>query len=170
MMSRLNLPKWVCYALIILLVSILQSQTDYLPKILGASPLIIIPAVVCIAGYEGETVGGAYGIFAGLVWDCTTGRIFGFNAFFLMILGIIVGLFVKYLFRNTLFAAVIFTAVLTVTHEIVTWFFFYYMTRQQNFLYSFTSIIIPTAAYTLIFVFIFYFVMGLINRKFPANE
>lgn len=169
-MSRVNWPKWLAYTLSVLFLSTLQSQTDFFPKIVGMAPLFIIPAVICIAIFEGENIGGIYGIIAGLIWDCGTNRIFGFNALFLMILGICAGLLVKFLFRRSLLTAAVFTVIFTLTHEMVTYFFFYYLTGLKDFVYAFSRIILPTTAYTFVFLFLFYFGVRFLHERLTEDE
>lgn len=169
-MSRFNVLKWAAYALSILMLAVLQMQTPFYPIIMNATPLFVIPAVIAIAMLEGETAGGIYGIVAGLFWDSGTGRVFGFNALFLMCIGIAVGLFVKYLFRNTLLSVFLFTIVFTLTHEFVTWFFFYYMTGSRNIIFAFLHVMLPTAVMTLIFAVPIYLFMRMISRRLTSQD
>lgn len=150
-MRRVNLLKWSVFTLCIVLLAVFQMQAAIFPKIMGTTPVFTIPAVIAVAMLEGENAGGVYGIIAGLIWDCGTGRVFGFNALFLMIIGITAGMLVKFLFKNSGLSAFILTAIFTITHELITWFFFYYMTDQRDLTYAFMHIILPTTVLTLVF-------------------
>jgi rod shape-determining protein MreD len=121
--------------------------------------------VVAIAMFEGETAGALYGVLGGLLWDCASGTAFGFNALFLMFIGITVGLLVNYLFRNTLFSVFLFTAVFSVIIELITWFFFYYMVRDTNIIFVFLMIILPAVLYTLLFTAPLYYGVKQIKKK-----
>lgn len=121
-----------------------------LPKIYDISPLLLIPAVVCIAMFEGETVGAVFGIIAGLLWDSQSGRVFGFNCFFLMIFGIVVGLLIQNLFRNTVVSALLFTLLTTIILELITWYFFYSIYGDNQIVFALLQVILPTAIYTLV--------------------
>jgi rod shape-determining protein MreD len=169
-MRRFNALKWAAYAVCVLLLAVFQLQAAFYPRFMDVTPLFLISAVAAIAMFEGETAGGIYGIAAGLFWDAGTGRVFGFNALFLMCIGICIGLFVKYLFRNTALSAFLFTAAFTLTHEIVTWFFFYYMAGNRNIVFALLHIILPTVGLTLIFALPFYFGARLINRKLTSQD
>lgn len=170
MIRRINVLKWTVYTVCIVLLVVFQMQAAFYPKILDVTPLFAIPAVIAVAMREGETPGGIFGIVAGLVWDCGTGRVFGFNALFLMIIGIAVGLFVKFLFRNTGVSAALFTVFFTILHEFITWFFFYYMTDQRDLFFAFLHVILPTTALTLVFALPFYFGARFLNHKLTEDD
>lgn len=169
-MRRYNILKWGVYALCVLLLTVFQMQADFYPGFMGATPIFAIPVVISIAMFEGETAGGLYGILAGLIWDCGTGRAFGFNALFLMCIGITVGLLIKFLFRNKILSVFIFTLIFTVFHEFVTWFFFYYLIDNLDIKYAVFHIILPTVVMTLIFVLPFYLGSRIINRKLTVAD
>lgn len=169
-MSRFNILKWAAYAFCILMLAVFQMQAPAYPRILDVTPLFLVPAVAAIAMLEGETAGGIYGIAAGLFWDSGTGRVFGFNAFFLMCIGIAIGLFVKFLFRNTIFSAFLSTAIFTLTHEFVTWFFFYYMAGNHDINFAFLRVILPTVGMTVIFALPVYLLMRMINRRLTSQD
>lgn len=169
-MGRYNILKWSVYTLCILVLAILQMQLPAYPRIMDITPLFLIPAVISIAMVEGETAGGIYGIVAGLFWDCATGRIFGFNALFLMIIGVAVGLFIKFLIRNITVSGFLFTFVFTFTHELITWFFFYYMEGNRDFIYTILHIILPTAVITVVFAVPIYLLIRMINRRLTSDD
>ena len=152
--------------LAVILISVLQGTPNALPVIVGVVPLIVIPCVVSIAMFEGETAGAAFGILGGLLWDIENGKPFGFNALFLMITCILISLLIQNLFRNTIVSAIIFCIVATFFQEFATWFFFVYLNGNENFLYAFFFIILPAIIYTLIFILPFYYLTKLLNNKF----
>ena len=170
MIRRVNVLKWAAYTLCTILLSVFQMQEGFYPKIMDSTPLFAIPLVVSIALLEGETAGGIFGILAGIVWDCGTGRIFGFNALFLMIIGIGIGLFIKFLFHNSGLTVMLFTFIFTVFHEFITWFFFDYMTSIRDLSFAFFHIILPTAILTVIFALPIYFCVRVINHKLTFSE
>lgn len=169
-MRRFNLLKWGAYALVILAAAILQAQAAFYPRFMDVTPLFILPAVISISIFEGETVGGIYGIAAGLLWDCGTGRVFGFNAFFIMIVAIAVGLLFRHLFKNSPLSALLFTALATVLHELVTWFFFYFMTDIRDIVFALLHIVLPTVLLTLIFTIPIYYGIRFLNRRLTDTD
>jgi rod shape-determining protein MreD len=169
-MRKLNVLKWAVYTLIFILLSVFQLQVAFYPKFMDVTPLFLIPAVIVTAMFEGDTAGGIFGIVAGLIWDSGTGRVFGFNALFLMVIGICIGLFVKFLFKNTLLNAFLFTIVFTFTHELATWFFFYYMTSNHDIIYALLHVILPTEFLTIIFVLPLFYGIRALNRRMTPKD
>ncbi|CDZ23390.1 putative membrane protein [[Clostridium] cellulosi] len=169
-MRRFNILKWCVYALAILILTVIQMQAAFYPRIMDCTPLFAIPAVLAIAMFENETAAGIYGIFAGLIWDSGTGRVFGFNALFLMCFAIAASLLFEYLLNNTPLSAMLLTAIITIIHEIITWFFFYFMTGDRDFLFAFLHIILPTTALTLIFTLPIYYGVRFINQKISDSD
>jgi rod shape-determining protein MreD len=170
MMRRYNVLKWVTYAFCLLLLVVFQMQAPFYPHFTNITPLFAIPAVVAVAMVEGETAGGLYGIAAGLCWDTGTGRVFGFNALLLMILGVMVGLFVKYLIKPSALSSILFTALFSVTHLLLTWFFFCFLAGDSDILFALLHTILPTACVTLVFSVPFYLgARAVFNRLTEQN-
>lgn len=169
-MGRYNILKWAVYTLLILFFAILQTQLPAYPLIMNITPLFLLPAVISIAMLEGETAGGIYGIIAGLFWDCSTGRVFGFNALFLMIIGIAVGLFIKFLISNIPLSSFVFTLIFTFTHEFITWFFFSYMEGNRDLLFAFLHVILPTVIITVVFAVPIYLLLRKIGRRLTNDD
>lgn len=169
-MRKINVLKWAVYVIATVLLPIIQMQAAFYPKILDATPLLVIPAVIAVSMLEGETAGGIMGLAMGLIWDCGTGRVFGFNALFLMLIGIAVGLLAQFLFHNTAITALLFTAAFTFIHEFITWFFFYYMTYNRDIVFAILHVILPTIILTLIFAVPIYIGVRAVNRNITIDD
>lgn len=170
MMQRYNLPKWILYTVLILILCILQLQISVYPRLFNVTPLFLIPAVISLSMIENETVGGIYGVVAGLLWDTGTGHAFGFNGLFLMIIGLACGLFVKVIFKKSTLSAVIMTAVFTFLHECVTWFFFSYLSGQNDLGKSFLQIILPTTLMTVVFAILIFILFNFVGKKLSKQD
>ncbi|HEX3026600.1 MAG TPA: rod shape-determining protein MreD [Clostridia bacterium] len=166
-MRNYNWVKWLVYAIVIFFVCLIQTNPEF-PRILQNGPLLAIPAVITLSMFEGENAGAAYGIAAGLIWDVQTGQVFGYNAFFLLIAGIMVGLMIKYLFSRSLFTDIFLTLGISFGFELLSWFFFYYMTGRGEFLFFLVHVILPTVFYTALFTIPIYYGVRRINRKLTA--
>lgn len=163
-MRRINWLKWLIYVIITALTAVIQALPQ-MPHLFQGAPLFCIPLAVAVAMHEGENVGAAFAVLAGLLWDMQTGRNFGFNALFLLACCVAIGLFVRYMFLNTLFAALLFTLCVTLIVETLTWFFFYYMTGIGQPAYFYTRIILPTTGLTAVFAIPYYYLFGWLHRK-----
>lgn len=163
-MTRVRIFKWTLYTAVFLLVSVLQFTPHMLPEIEGEGPLLLVPLVICFSMFEGETAGAVFGVIAGLLWDTQGGKVFGFDALFLLIFGLCVGLLVEFLFRNTVVTAMIFTLFFTALLEFITWFFFRSLFGENHIVYSILNIILPSSLYALVVSIPFYFGMKAMSR------
>ena len=78
--KRSQIAKWVCYALLMLLCTVLQTLPG-LFQLGEAKPLWLLPLALAVAVEEGEFAGGIFGAICGLTWDYTAGRPAGMLAF-----------------------------------------------------------------------------------------
>ena len=62
---RRKILKFFVYAVIVFASYVIQS-TPGLFEFQGVSPMLVLPACICLAVYEGEFAGGLFGFFAGL--------------------------------------------------------------------------------------------------------
>ncbi|MDD3692810.1 MAG: rod shape-determining protein MreD [Oscillospiraceae bacterium] len=142
--------KWTAYGLVILLTIILQSLPRFLPQLLSAKPLLIIPVVVCIAMFEGPVDGAAAGVCGGILWDLFSDRLLGFNALILLILCCACGLMSQLLIRNNLLSTLMMTAATLFVQGILSWFFYDLLLDFENSLTALLYFTLPGIFYTLI--------------------
>lgn len=170
MAARKKLLRWLAYAGIFILLAVLQTTPGFLPTIWGSVPVFMLPAVIAVGMQEGETAGAVCGIIGGLVWDAHCTSVFGYNALFLMLLGITAGLLVQFLFRKSVVTSLIFCVCGVVLYELCGWFFFDYMTGRQDFVFCLVHIVLPVAAYTLLFAAPLYYGAVLLGRKLSLSD
>ena len=101
--------KWVCYTLVLLLLFGLQSSPGLL-SIGGVKPVLIIPAAISVALFENEAGSGAFGLAAGLLWDLSAAKLFGFYGMVLMICCICVSLLSMYFVKVNVTNSLLMTA------------------------------------------------------------
>lgn len=169
-MNRGSVIKWVIYVVAVLIIVVLQFTPSAIPEIYHASPMLMVPCVVSVAMFEGETAGAIFGITAGFIWDSQSARLFGFNAFFLLFFGLFVGLLVKYIFKNNIISALLFNLALALLLEIFTWFFCLDLFGDRAFLFALLNDIIPTSLYTLALSVPIYFGVRKLNYKLTPEE
>ena len=68
--------KWVCYTLLMLLCTVLQTMPG-LFQLGAAKPLYLLPLALAVSVFEGEFAGAIFGAVCGLMWDYTAGRTVG---------------------------------------------------------------------------------------------
>lgn len=101
--------KWVCYSLVLLLLFGLQSSPALL-RVGNVKPVLLIPAAIAVALFENEAGSGGFGLAAGLLWDLSAGKLFGFYGMVLMVCCICVSLLSMYFMKVNVANAVLLTA------------------------------------------------------------
>ncbi len=153
------------FALGLTVLSALQSTPGLLPEIFGARPMLLIPAVVCIAMFERELGGIFFGLFAGILWDTVSLSGGSFNAILLTLCGFACGSLITHLMRNNLVTALLLTAVFTALHLLVYWLRIYIFAGNFGGALSIFTFYIPSCIYTILVMPIFYFSVRLAMKK-----
>ena len=92
--------KWVCYTLLMLLCTVLQTMPG-LFQLGAAKPLYLLPLALAVSVFEGEFAGAIFGAVCGLMWDYTAGRTVGMLALELMVLSFAVSAVVQLYLKDT---------------------------------------------------------------------
>ena len=71
--TKILLKRRLIIAAVIVICALLQTTIGYFPSIFGIHFFLLVPLCVCIAVFEGERWGAAFGIFAGALWDLSHG-------------------------------------------------------------------------------------------------
>ena len=87
--SRINLVA--AYGLLLLAVLLAQTTLFARLQILGYAPVMTLACTVCVALFEGEEVGGLFGLLLGFGIDATASTVMGLTALKLMLIGFAVG-------------------------------------------------------------------------------
>ena len=142
-----QIKKWVCYALLMLLCTVLQT-TPGLFQLGSAKPLYLLPLCLAAAVFEGEFAGAIFGAVCGLMWDYTAGRTVGMLALELRLLcfgvSVVVQLYLKDTPSNFVLLAVT-CALLVLSAD---WLFFYYMPGYAGAGERFLWVVLPSALMT----------------------
>lgn len=139
--------KFFFYFFFVILLLLLQTTILQYAAIRGVLPNLLLVFIISAALLRGNVEGGVVGLFAGLAADMMFGSVFGFYALFGLYLGIIVGSLNKRMYRDNLLIAVFFTFVYSVAYESVIFIVNNIMSGDMNFLYAFSAVILPEAAY-----------------------
>ncbi len=151
--------RYLAYVLELLVLFMFQETPGLLPAIFGVRPVLIFPAVITMAMFEGELPAMAFGIVGGLFCDFGLSGAMGFHALVLGVLCFFVSMLVRVYLQVNLFTAVItglWTIGITVCAQ---WFFLYYFSYSMPD-YAFVHHYLPKYFYTMIFVPLVY----LLNR------
>ncbi len=162
--------RWFAYALILLLVSLLQAAPRLFPAVGGAHPSPLIAAVVCIAMFEGPFVGAAVGVGGGLLWALYADRLFGFDALLLLVVGCVCGLLIQVLIRNNWISALLLNAVTLLAYVLVDWLVRYVLFAQAESWYALWHILLPNALYTFVLSPAVYYLAYRVARGLRESE
>ena len=100
MSAKKQTVKYIIYCLIILGCDLLQNVQGLFPEVWGARCFLLLPVTIILAMGEDEKNGAFLGLFAGLLWDLTSGVHMGFNCIFIMIMCFFSCALVTYIARD----------------------------------------------------------------------
>ena len=129
-----SILKWAVYSFVLLLLYTLQASPA-LFSIHGIKPVFVIPMAVSVALFENEAGAGAFGLAAGLLWDFSAGKLFGFYGMALMVCCVCISLLSMYFMKVNLSNAVILSAATGFLLSL--WnFLFYYLKLMLVLIYT----------------------------------
>ena len=161
--------KWVCYTLLMLLCTVLQTMPG-LFQLGAAKPLYLLPLALAVSVFEGEFAGAIFGAVCCLMWDYTAGRTVGMLALELMLLcfgvSVVVQLYLKDTPSNFVLLAVV-CALLVLSAD---WLFFYYMPGYSGAASRWLWFVLPTAALSVPVCFPLFGVVRRIHEEFKIDN
>lgn len=159
--------KYTVYSLLLLLLYVMQTTPTAFTQ-QGVGPNLTVPAAIAIAMFEGEFVGGIFGMAAGLLCDLTGPLLFGFNGFFVGIFCTIAGLLFIYLLRCNLLGCLLFTLVALMIRGSIEFLFGYGMWGYDNVSSIYLHYTLPTVAWSLLFTPLLFWLFGRLHRAFTG--
>ncbi len=158
----------ICLALILLLISVLQSTDGFFPQIFGVRALLLIPCVVCIAMYERDVWGMIFGLFAGALWDVFAAGA-SYNALFLLAVGFGCGTLINTIMRNNIVTATLLTFIASLFYNIIYWLFHFVFQGLDSAAFMLLRQYLPCVLYTVILTPIIFLVVRAIEKKFTEE-
>lgn len=161
--------KWVCYALLLLVCTVLQT-TPGLFQLGSAKPLYLLPLCLAAAVFEGEFAGAIFGAVCGLMWDYTAGRTVGMLALELMLLSFLISTVVQLYLKNAAPNFVTLAAAAALLVLSCDWLFFYYMPGYSGAVLRYVEFVLPSAVLTIPVSFPIYWAARRINTEFKIDN
>ena len=158
MSKRQQTIKYIFYCLIILICDLLQNVSGLFPEIYGAVSIIL-------AMGEDERNGALLGLFAGLLWDLTSGVHMGFNCIYIMLMCFFSSALVTYIARNIFITNIVSITVTTVLYAFIYWLFFIIIKGVSGGEMTLVTFYLPCVIYTLVLTPIIYLILKPIKRK-----
>ena len=150
--------------MLLVFVTALFQHSGFIPELFGAPALLLIPLTVCIAMFERSIPGMCFGVLAGLLWDFATSGGDGFFSVMLTATGFISGALVTFIFRNNIRAALIISFGALTACNVFYWLMFILRKGYEGGFDLLFSRYIPSVLYSLIFVFVYYYIVSLIFK------
>ena len=161
--------KWVCYTLLMLLCTVLQTMPG-LFQLGAAKPLYLLPLALAVSVFEGEFAGAVFGAVCGLMWDYTAGRTVGMLALELMILCFGVSVVVQLYLKDTPSNFVLLTVVCALLVLSADWLFFYYMPGYSWAGSRWLTFVLPSAGLTLLPSLVLFRLVRRIHEEFKIDN
>lgn len=165
--NRVLAVQYTVYSLLLLLLYVLQTTPSTL-TMRGTGPNLVVPAAIAIAMFEGEFVGGIFGMAAGLLCDLSGPLLFGFNGFFVGIFCILAGLLIIYLLRCNLPCCLLFVMVALLARGSIEFLFAYGMWGHDGVGQIYMRYTLPTVVYSLVFTPLLFWLIRRLHNAFTA--
>ena len=142
--------RHVWKTLVLVLAFLIDSTLGSYIGILDISPSFLLVAVIAMAMAGEFAEAGIYGGLAGMLWDLAWGRTFGFYALLYLYAALGARAFLELVYKNTPMITAGITFVASLLCDSLFCLFQFTIWGQGSFLYDFSRVILPTAAYTAI--------------------
>ncbi len=135
-----------------------------------ARPLLLMPIVVVIALNENELISGICGAVCGLLIDIACGKLLGISGIYFLLVGVGSSFLFLHLMKRNLINTIIITAVASVIHGLLDFFFYYGLWGYSHLSVVFKEIMIPSAIFTTISSVIYYFIITKTTKLFTQDD
>lgn len=161
--------KFSLYAVIVFLSYVLQNTPGVL-SYCGISPILVLPACLCIAAHEGPFAGGLFGFIFGFFCDTGTEIVFGFNAFFYLIFCTAAGFLAVYVLRRSVLNVMLISLSFVFLLFATEFFFVYLIFEYENLSPFFYWNIAPQIVFSALFSIPYCLLFGRLHDLFEKRE
>lgn len=159
-----SLGKWAIYILLLVLCCALQTMPGFM-ELFGIKPVLLLPLAVCFSMYEGVMPSAFYSMAAGLLWDITSGKLFGFNGLIFLCAGTMISLLCIYYLRTRIWNAIAFSSALLLVQGSLNYLFYYAIWGHADSGMMYWGKILPTGIYTVLITPLAFLLVRLIENK-----
>lgn len=159
--TKYRIGRLISYGIVAWLLCVLQN-TPGLFAIAGIKPMLVVPFAVSVALYQKETVGGIFGMFAGLLCDFFSTYTFGYYAMALLFFCTVAGMVAQGYMRTSAMNATIFTFATILFIQLVGFFFTILLWSDSSAWTYFLQKILPMCLYTAVTTIPIYWFTGLL--------
>lgn len=156
-----NYLYFILLGIFVLVVFLIQTSFDFLPKFFGILPTPLLALVVTIGFFNSENVGFTVGLFSGLLMDLISDKMQGFNTILLLLIGLAASLLCEYLINRRMYPCLVVSLILCFLYYAIYWLFFEF---NQGIYYLFRVSVLQSI-YTWLFIIPFYFIFKTLSKK-----
>ncbi|MBO4933973.1 MAG: rod shape-determining protein MreD [Clostridia bacterium] len=118
---KASFAKWTVYSFLLLLMLVLQNTLSlHIENI-----CLVLPAVIVISLNDDSDVGLVLGGVFGLLWDVTSGRLFGYNALLMLLFAFAAQIVAANLIRVKWLTNLVTVAAFAAIYQLITYLFFF---------------------------------------------
>lgn len=139
--------KWFLFCLLLLLFYVLQTMPG-LFSLFGVKPVLILSLAVAVSMYEGVMASAFFSMTAGLLWDISSDRLFGFNGVILLCCGLLISLLCMYYLHTKVLNSLMFCSSIVLLQGLLDYTFYFAVWSLEDAWRILLFQILPTAAYT----------------------
>jgi rod shape-determining protein MreD len=165
-----NFDKWACYGILVFVLFIFQSTIGDMLAIWGIKPNLLIGALVALAMWEGEMVGGIFGLILGFLIDTFFFHISGFYMLLGLFFGVAVGLATKLFINVTALSTMCVGGSVCFLYNIFVFYTHYHMKGEASILTALGRYILPEVVYTTIMMIPFFYLIKFLKELTTLKE
>jgi len=147
--SKMKVIRFFAYSLELLVLFVLQETPGLIPVVYAARPVLVLPGVVSVAMFEGQTAAMMFGLVGGLLIDFGFGSVLGFHALLLAVGCYLISLVAANLFQTNFVSALLLTAAVSAVVFFLQWTFFFVLSGYKYAGYALLARYLPLFCYTM---------------------
>lgn len=154
----------------VILCFLLQSTVLQSLALADTVPNLMLIIVVAIGYMRGQTEAMYFGLFCGLLVDCSDSNLIGMNALLFMLCGYVTGLGNKIYYREDFIMPICLVAASDFAFNIMFYIFTFLFRRRTDFIFYVRRIMLPELVYTVLLSIIVYKVIHWIIERLEKVE
>lgn len=148
--------RYFIIAIIVLVNFLIESTILHHLSIFGVIPNTSLIIIVCLALLAGKKTGSVLGLVLGLLEDILFYDVIGVHALIYFIIGYLIGLTDKKVFKENLFLPFFFTSISTFAFHIIYYVFMYFLSINVDFISLMKNVVIIETILNSLLSIIFY--------------
>lgn len=167
--TKVLIRRRLIIAATVIICALLQTTAGYFPSFFGIHFFLLVPLCICIAVFEGERWGAAFGIFAGALWDLSHGGGDGYNALYLFAVCAVCGILVRYIMQKNIMTALVLSGGACLLYSILYVMFFISAQGIERPAFLFVRYYLPGAVFSFLLTFVFYYFIRGISKRYAVE-